>query len=148
MKVLNEEQGRELKQAIGSQRRGRRRHRPRALRPDELIWVPSPHRRRLLENQGTRALRDGRRFPPGVRVSVQLANCGHRTRVEALTCGRAPDRARCPRCVRWQRVVPGSERPPRSRSGGQRVVAERVEVRDGQTFRVVEFAPARRKGSR
>lgn len=72
---------------------------------------------------------------PGLVLSVQLAVCGHRMRVEVLASGQVPARARCQRCLRWRDTEPESARRP-VRMAQRKVVEERLEIRDGQSFRV------------
>ena len=151
MKVLTQEQAQELTTRLeGGERRRRRRrgkaHEPRALTETEQL-IQDPHQRRLLANQGVRPLYAARRFPPGTVVSVELSHCGHRTRVETLKSGYVPSRARCPRCVRWQDIVVGSEREPQTRRRIPRVLDERIEERDGRTFAVKVLAPSRSRGT-
>jgi hypothetical protein len=76
-------------------------------------------------------LEDPLRFVPGHRISVQLNRCGHRARVEALSSGFVPGRAKCPRCHRWRDTLPHTARKP-SQKVTREVVDQRTEIRDGR----------------
>ncbi len=84
------------------------------------------------------------RFLPGVRLSVELAHCRHRVRVEAHASGFPPRRARCPRCRRWRMTIPATARTPSPNNVTRAVVAERVEERDGRLFTVKVMRTPRR----
>jgi hypothetical protein len=92
--------------------------------------------------QGKRPNR-GKRFAPGYRLSVELARCGHRARVEALSSGFVPRRALCPMCRKWRHTKASTARRP-VQQVQRTVVAERVEERDGRTFSVKVFKTPRR----
>jgi ssDNA-binding Zn-finger/Zn-ribbon topoisomerase 1 len=138
-----------LKSELGRahSRRGRKKKRGRVVYRtrrtlSSLELETSAAQRRRLESQGVRPAAGADRFPPGDVVSVKLA-CGHRTRVEALASGLLPARAKCPTCRRWSNTDVGSARQPRQ-NASRRVVAERVETRDGREFTVRVLATPRR----
>jgi hypothetical protein len=145
MKVLSKEQAEILEEAGLSpkkQKRRRRYQRKRRLRPAELE-ASSRARRRRLENQGLRPNKKGLLLPPGLVVSAMLAGCGHRARVEVLSNGYLPARAKCPTCRRWGNTLAETARKP-LRSATRTIVDERVEMRDGRVFTVkVLGTPAR-----
>jgi hypothetical protein len=116
----------------------------RALSPTERALVEqSPHRRGRLEGQGSRPAASGEQLPPGLVYSVELARCGHRARVETLTSGHVPRRAKCPRCGRWRDTRPETAREP-APSATRTVIEERVEQRDGREYVVKVLATPRR----
>jgi hypothetical protein len=84
------------------------------------------------------------RFLPGVRLSVELAHCRHRVRVEAHASGFPPRRARCPRRRRWRMTIPATARTPSPNNVTRAVVAERIEERDGRLFTVTALKTPRR----
>lgn len=130
----------ELKSQLKPARKRRRRHRARELTAAELDL--SPARRKRLEAQGTAGHR-GAVYPPGMVLSVSLDGCGHRARVEALTSGLVPRRAKCPVCHLWRHTIPGTARKP-LRAATRTVVAERVETRDGRDYLVKVLETPRR----
>jgi hypothetical protein len=75
MKVLGEELGAKLKSELKAEREPKNRS----------AWNSS------------NTTEDALRFIPGHSISVQLKQCGHRARVEALSSGLVPGRAKCPR---------------------------------------------------
>jgi hypothetical protein len=135
----------ELEQAHSRRRRKKERGRVvyrthRTLSALEL--ETSAAQRRRLESQGVRPAAGADRFPPGDVVSVKLA-CGHRSRVEALASGLLPARAKCPTCHRWSNTDVRSARQPKQ-NASRKIVAERVEIRDGREFTVRVLATPRR----
>jgi len=95
MKVLGEELGAKLKSELKAEREPKYRS----------VWNSS------------NTTEDALRFIPGHSISVQLKQCGHRARVEALSSGLVPGRAKCPRCHRWRNTIRRSRCEP---GGGHR----------------------------
>lgn len=114
----------------------------RALELEEINGASPPQLKRL-QRQGIRPAVLGPRFPPGSVVSVQLVKCAHRARVEALSSGYVPARAKCPRCGRWRGTLPLTARKP-IRAATRVVVDERSELRDGRTYSVQVLKTPRR----
>ena len=114
--------------------RSKKPHRIRMLKPELKPELLSPAQRRRLSNQGSRGAGESCHVP-GLVLSVQLESCGHRARVEVLASGQVPARARCQRCLRWRDAEPGTARRP-VQTAQREVVEERVEVRDGERYRV------------
>jgi hypothetical protein len=88
--------------------------------------------------QGTRGDTTGPRFPPGIRVSVELTRCAHREIVSALETGYVPKHALCSQCRHWRSTVAATARRPLPKAQ-RTVVAERVEERDGKVYSVKVF---------
>lgn len=136
MKVLSEEQAAMLTP------KKQKHHKPfREL--DDGGRGLSVERRRRLASQGIRGAKVGDQHVPGDVLSVELTRCGHRARVEALSSGWLPQRAKCPTCRRWQNTMPLTARKPERRGTGF-VVGERFEERDGRVFTVKVLETPRR----
>lgn len=106
--------------------------------PEATTW-----REKRLADQGTRPHPGLGGFPPGTILSVQLDRCGHRARVEAMSSGFLPKRAKCPNCGRWSEARAGTARRP-IRRATRTIVSQHVEERDGREFTVSVLASPKR----